>query len=66
MEFKTGDKVSRKKTPPPFMCNVGTIIEIDEYDHCKIKWDEPAKTGQQHSTLNKKILIKALGKETKE
>lgn len=58
-EIKEGDKVTRKnpgKTYPD--TRSGVVVAIDEYGKCKVRWEKAAKTGQLHSTVDKKALKK--------
>lgn len=53
-----GDRVKRSdKQAFRYSKGEGTVIEITQDDRCKIKWDEKASTGQQHSTIQKRFLI---------
>ncbi len=58
--FKVGDRVTRKKVnafrySPDI---IGTIVEIKEGKRYRIQWDEKASTGQQHSTISERFLMK--------
>lgn len=55
-EIKIGDRVRRIKDQPHWTCNEGTVENINEYNKASILWDKPAATGQQHSTLDIKVL----------
>ena len=59
-DFKVNDRVTRKPIQAfKYMQGItGTIINIDKWGKCKIKWDIKASTGQQHSTIDQRFLIK--------
>ena len=57
--FKIGDRVTRKPVNNFDRSGMqGTIVAITFYYRNKIKWDVKQKTGQQHSTIQSKYLIK--------
>lgn len=57
--FKIGDRVTRKPVNNFDRSGMkGIIVEING-NRNKIKWDEKQDTGQQHSTIQSKFLIKA-------
>ncbi len=53
-DFKIGDRVKRKSTREH--TQHGTIVAIETFGKIKVKWDEKSSNGQQHSTLDKKVL----------
>lgn len=53
--FKVGDRVKRKNGYQ--VC--GEVVEVSDIS-CKIKWDEIASNGQQHSTIQFKFLVKVV------
>lgn len=57
--IEEGSRVTRKK-PGKYLpdTRIGTVLSVDKYGKCKIKWDTAAATGQWHSTVDKKALKK--------
>ncbi len=53
-QLKVGDIVCRKSTREHTQS--GIIISINQYNKAQVKWDEKASNGQQHSTLDLKVL----------
>lgn len=57
--FRIGDRVTRKPVNNFDRSGMkGTIVAITYDYRNKIKWDEKQRTGQQHSTIQSKYLIK--------
>jgi hypothetical protein len=57
--FSIGDRVTRKPVNNFDRSGMkGTIVAITPDYRNKIKWDEKQRTGQQHSTIQSKFLIK--------
>lgn len=59
MDFEKGDRVTRAKINAfRYGKGNGTIVEIKKDGRNKIKWDDVNTTGQQHSTIQSKFLVK--------
>ncbi len=57
--FKPEDRVTRKKIGAfRYSTGNGTVKEIRDGNRCYIKWDDKASTGQQHSTVSERFLMK--------
>jgi hypothetical protein len=59
INFWEGCIVKRNKVWADYFNDHRTGVVVKDFgERCKIKWDEKASTGQQHSTISKKNLVK--------
>ena len=60
-KFEVGDRVTRAKINAfRYGKGNGVIVEITHDGRNKIKWDEVNTTGQQHSTIQSRFLVKTI------